>query len=232
MTNANAKNAALANVSDVWFSYRDLPVLTGASLSIEPGDFCLLVGPNGSGKSTLVKLLLGELAPQRGAVSLFGVAAPTFSSWEKVGYVPQQAPADYEFFPATVYETVNSGLYAQNGPFRFAHKGDKERVHSVLEQLELSHLTDRPIGQLSGDQFQHVLLARALVSRPSLIILDEATSNLDDESASCLTRDVHAIVEGTGKAALLVTHDAARLPKLYNRVARLENGKVRDVAHV
>ncbi|WP_371297972.1 metal ABC transporter ATP-binding protein [Paraeggerthella sp.] len=158
---------------NVRFSYRTSPVLKGASFTLAPGGFYVLAGANGSGKSTLIKLLLAELFPNEGAIQLFGQDARSFKSWQHVGYVPQQAPSDYRRFPATVFETVRAGLYAESKPllpYRSAHRA---KTLDALRQVGLAGLEQYLIGELSGGQFQRMLLARAIVAKPKLLVLDE-----------------------------------------------------------
>ena len=213
---------------NVRFSYRTSPVLKGASFTLAPGGFYVLAGANGSGKSTLIKLLLAELFPNEGAIQLFGQDARSFKSWQHVGYVPQQAPADYRRFPATVLETVRAGLYAESKPilpYRSAHRA---KTLDALRQVGLTGFEQHLIGELSGGQFQRMLLARAIVAKPKLLVLDEPTSNLDDASAQALARTASAAASSLGTTVLLVTHDRARLPRLHASMLVLESGTIQE----
>lgn len=212
-----------AKLEDVHFSYHGTPVLKGASLSLAPGELCALIGPNGAGKSTIIRLILGEITPVKGTVEVLGRTPAEAATGRAVGYVPQQAPDDYRHFPATVEEVIGAMLPAGliSGGRRASQKAAVQRA---LASVGIEDLAKRPIGELSGGQFQRALLARALVSEPQLLLLDEPTSNLDKKSADALVRLVSEISKGTGTAALLVTHDLARLPRLFDRVVHLDHG--------
>lgn len=217
----------------VRFSYHSASVLEGASLSLVPGELCALVGPNGAGKSTVIRLILGEIAPDRGTVEVLGRAPSAAATGGAVGYVPQQAPDDYRHFPASVEEVV--GAMLPNTPVlggrRYSRSDRSSRRGAVLKALRSTGIEDlarRPVGELSGGQFQRALLARALVSAPRVLLLDEPTSNLDAESADSLARLVSRISKESGASALLVTHDLARMPDLFDRVACLHDGIVEE----
>lgn len=214
-------------LSGVRFSYRSAPVLEGASLSLVPGELCALVGPNGAGKSTIIRLILGEIAPDRGTVEVLGRAPSAAATGGAVGYVPQQAPDDYRHFPASVEEVV--GAMLPKAPvLRDRRSNRRGAVLKALRSTGIEDLARRPVGELSGGQFQRALLARALVSAPRVLLLDEPTSNLDAESADSLARLVSRISRESGTSSLLVTHDLARMPDLFDRVACLHDGIVEE----
>lgn len=218
---------AAVQLDGVFFSYRGTPILKGASFTLAPGELCALVGPNGAGKSTVIRLILGELAPDRGTVEVLGRAPSAASLDGVVGYVPQQAPDDYRHFPASVEEVVGAMLPA--APIMEGWRGDRKgAVLRALRAAGVEDLARHPIGELSGGQFQRALLARALVSSPKLLLLDEPTSNLDDESADALVRLVSKLTRESGASALLVTHDLARMPDLPDRVVCLHDGLVEE----
>lgn len=210
--------------SDVSFSYRNVPVLSKAHFALGLGELCVLEGNNGAGKSTFARLLLGELAPDQGTVELFGRDPSRFARSFEVGYVPQQTPSDYERFPATVLEVVRAGLYADAKPLLPYRRRHRMRALETLALVDLQGLEHRLIGELSGGQFQRVLLARALVATPKLLVLDEPTSNLDDSSTKALYRIVDEVRRIIGAAVLLITHDVARMPDLEGTVWTLERG--------
>lgn len=210
----------------VHFAYRGVSVLKGASLSLAPGELCALIGPNGAGKSTVIRLILGEIVPAKGTVEVLGRTPADACAARAVGYVPQQAPDDYRHFPATVAEVIGAMLPGTllSAGWRSRRVERKAAVQRALASVEIEDLAKRPIGELSGGQFQRALLARALVSEPQLLLLDEPTSNLDEKSADSLVHLVSDIAKETGAAVLLVTHDLARLPRLFDRVAHLDRG--------
>lgn len=215
-------------LDDISFSYYGRPVLRGASFALAPGELCALVGPNGAGKSTIIKLVLGELAPVRGDISVLG-RNPVASRFDgTVGYVPQQAPDDYRKFPATVMEVVMATL-PKSSPLLHGRSARKGAALKALSAAGVGELSGRLIGELSGGQFQRALLARAIASNPQLLLLDEPTSSLDDESADSLVRCVSRISKEYGAAVLLVTHDLARMPSLFDRILSLSGGAIEPI---
>ncbi len=168
----------------IHFAYGTEPVLENVSLVVRRGEFLGLVGPNGSGKTTLLRILLGLQAPTRGRVRLFGEDIAAFRQWWRVGYVPQRPAALAGGFPATVEEVVATGLAAggrgRAGPGRSpAGPPPPRSPREALALVGMEHLAHRPIGRLSGGQQQRVFLARALVSRPELLVLDEPLEGVD-----------------------------------------------------
>jgi zinc transport system ATP-binding protein len=186
-------------------------VLEDITISVEAGDYVGIVGPNGSGKSTLVRALMGLCAISDGSASLFGVPCGRFSSWGRIGYLPQSLHLLNPLFPATVAETVGLGLLSlKRFPRRLTH-ADREKVDAVLEQLDIYAIRSQLIGELSGGQQQRVLLARALVNTPDLLILDEPTAALDPEMRERFYALIGEINRSRRVTVLLVTHDTGAI---------------------
>lgn len=195
---------------------RELSVTYGSGTALDrvswqagPGEFWAIVGPNGSGKTTLVKTALGLLQPRSGTVSLFGVEPRRFEAWQRIGYLPQFTSPAFPKFPATVREVVALGRLAGKRFPRWLRGADDEAVTDALDRLGVADLARRRIGELSGGQRQRVLLARALVNRPDLLILDEPTLALDPDSRESfysLLGDLHRAGNST---IVLITHDTA-----------------------
>lgn len=162
----------------VCFSYSREEVIKDVSLSVHRGDYVGIVGPNGGGKSTLLKLMLGILKPNDGSVQLFGQDIKNFKDWYKIGYVPQKTYIEINF-PVTVEETVSMGRYGKIGLFHFPTRKDKEKVHWALSQVDMLFFKNKQISSLSGGQQQRVFIARALVTEPEVIFLDEPTVGVD-----------------------------------------------------
>ncbi|MBN2908204.1 metal ABC transporter ATP-binding protein [Polycladomyces sp. WAk] len=205
----------------VYFSYQNEKVLDNVSLTLHQGEFLALVGPNGSGKSTLVKLALGWLKPQAGEIQLMGQDIRRFRDRDKIGYVSQKANSFNLGFPATVFEVVATGLYGKMGLFRWMGRKEKQKVYEAIEQVGLSHLSHRNIGRLSGGQQQRAFIARALVSDPDLLILDEPTVGVDAESVERFYRLLTHLHREKKLTLLLVTHDIGAVTTYVDRIACL-----------
>ncbi|MFW5728951.1 MAG: metal ABC transporter ATP-binding protein, partial [Spirochaetota bacterium] len=165
----------------VTFSFGAAPVIEDATFTIDPGDFVSMIGPNGAGKTTLAKIMLGLLQPTRGRVNLCGGA--TSQQCTRVGYVPQHGAFDPEF-PITAGEVVLMGRVPRG--LGFYRRSDRRDAARTLAQVGLPGFGGRPFADLSGGQRQRVLIARALVSSPELLILDEPTANIDSAAGQRL----------------------------------------------
>ncbi|WP_332690991.1 metal ABC transporter ATP-binding protein [Halalkalibacter lacteus] len=205
----------------VSFQYGNQTVLEDVSLQINKGSFLGLVGPNGSGKSTLVKLLLGLLQPQTGEIRLFGQRISKFHQWGKIGFVSQKANSFNSGFPATVFEVVSMGLYGKVGLLRFLTKTHKQAIREAIDQVGMTDFMHKNIGELSGGQQQRVFIARALVSEPELLILDEPTVGVDVTSV----RQFYDLLDRLNKekeiTLVLVTHDIGAMTDHVTDVACL-----------
>ena len=233
-------------VQDVSFSYGDALVLEQVCLRVEAGEFLGLVGPNAGGKSTLLKLILGLQEPQSGCVLVLG--QPPRQAARRVGYVPQ-FPSFPRDFPISVEQVVLMGRLGVGSSLGWYRKSDRAAALRALREVEAADLAKRPIGTLSGGQLQRVLLARALVGEPEILILDEPTANVDQRAET----DVFDLLAELNKrlSILLVSHDIAFISSYVSRVAclnrtlvchvteeidgdivqRLYGGHVRQVAH-
>lgn len=215
------------------FSYGSIQVLKQVDFTVLEGRFAVLLGQNGAGKSTLLKLLLGELLPEEGngSIRLFGCDIRKFKNWQELSYVSQNGLAACRNFPASVEEVVQANLYARIGRFRFAGKREKELVHQALIQVGMEAYQKTFIGRLSGGQQQRILLARALVSSSRLLILDEPTSGMDEESTEKFYELLKRMNETQGLTVLMVTHDRKRLEAFADEIWLLEGGfmkRIRD----
>ena len=212
----------LIRVTDISCRQGAVNALEGVSFSVTEGDYVGIVGPNGSGKSTLVKALLGLLPLSEGRITLFDTPLDRFSNWELVGYLPQNLGPLNPSFPATVREVVQLGLLAGKKLPRRMHRQDRAQVDAILEKLGIAALGQRLIGELSGGQQQRVLLARALVSAPSLLILDEPTAALDPEIREQFYALVGEMNRTKGITVLLVTHDTGIIGTHASRMLYLD----------
>lgn len=215
--------------SEVRFGYggSSEPVFRELSFSIEEGGYAGIVGGNGSGKTTALRLLLGLLRPSEGDIRLFGTPIGEFSAWESVGYVPQYVFQREREFPATVREIVESGHApgTESISCRFG-MGHCHSVDEALRVAEIEHLADRLIGELSGGERQRVFIARALVSNPRLLVLDEPTANIDVVSQEKFFAFLAAL-NRSGMTIVLVSHDLDTVFDQTKTVFSLENGSFR-----
>jgi zinc/manganese transport system ATP-binding protein/zinc transport system ATP-binding protein len=197
------------------FSYGNGLVVDDITFDLAPGAMVGLVGPSGSGKTTLLRGVLGQLRPVRGQVRVDGEPVGRRLP-RRVGYVPQLESIDWHF-PITVSEAVFLGLVSDSGLWPWPRLQDRRAVAGLLERLGIAELAGRHLRELSGGQQQRVFLARALIRRPDLLLLDEPTSGVDVRTRQeilALLRDLNH----DGIAVLLTTHDlnavAAGLPEL------------------
>src|SRR6266404_9260612 len=164
----------LVTLQNVSLGYDSTPVVKDVSLAIYPGSLIGLAGPNGSGKTTLFRTILGLLPPIGGTLS-------RNCPLSNFGYVPQSAALDPQF-PLSASEVVEMGAYGRVRPYQFIPAREKERVKEILRQIGLPHLAARSFFSLSGGQKQRMLIARALMVNPKIMILDEPLSGVDEES--------------------------------------------------
>lgn len=218
----------IVDVDHLSFEYGSRRVLDNLNFSIRQGDYAVLTGENGSGKSTLMKVLSGEMAPTKGKAVIAGSNSLTEALRRiRIGYMPQNGLSRNSFFPATVEEVMETGLYR---PFwkKQANKDKKEKMRLALEELGMEDAFNRRIGELSGGQQQRVMLARVLVSRPQLLLLDEPAAGVDQESL----RQLAAVLERRNReeamTVFLITHGNQTIFSGANRFFKMEDGKVEE----
>ena len=216
---------AVLSFDKVSFGYARLPVLREVSLRIMPGELVAIVGANGSGKTTLLKLGLGLLRPTHGTVRLFGQPLERFSAWPRIGYVPQRAALD-SAVPISVEEVVRTGLAGQLGLLGRLTAAHGEQVKRVIELLGIEPILKRPVSRLSGGQQQRVLIARALVTRPQLLVLDEPTTGVDQHAQHLLRESLEHLVRVEGVAVAYISHDPGSFEGLADRVLEVRAGRL------
>lgn len=201
-------------VDHVDFSYDGSRVLEDITLSVMKGDFLGVVGPNGSGKTTLLKVMLGLLHPTKGKVRVFGRSPER--SRHLVGYVPQHARLDAGF-PISVKDVVLIGRLGRSPIVGRYRKQDRDAAEAAMQEAEVLDLRNRRFGTLSGGQQQRVLLARALVGRPELLLLDEPTASIDGR----VEQDIYHLLKKLNARVtiVLVSHDLGFISTYVNKVA-------------
>lgn len=194
----------------IGFAYNRAPVLRDVSLTIDAGEVVGIIGPSGAGKTTLLRILLRELVPTEGRLA--GMDADRL----RIGYVPQ-LDAGERTFPLTVQEMVLLGGAATSRWVPWFDPAEKRRAFGILERLGIAGLRGSRLDELSGGQFQRALIARALMARPTLLVLDEPTSGIDLNTRRQVL-DLVAELSGDGFTIVLTTHDlnwvAAQLPRI------------------
>jgi zinc transport system ATP-binding protein len=203
----------IVTVNNLSFRYNSMDVLSNISFDVNAGDFIGLVGPNGSGKTTAIKVILGLLKQTNGAVSLFGTNVNNFRDWRKVGYLPQKLTHFNPYFPATVKEIVSSGLFSSKKFPKRIQRSDEALIDEALNMTDVADIRDEMIGELSGGQQQRVLLARAVINRPELLILDEPTTALDPEAREKFFQTIMGLNQTRNMTIILITHDIASIGK-------------------
>ena len=194
-------------VSNLHVTRSNSPAIEDANFTIQRGDYVGIVGPNGGGKTTLILALLNLLPRTKGTIRLFGQDIESFSHWEKVAYVPQDAISFDPHFPLSVRELVALGRVNRNNIGRTLKRVDWNAVDESLDFMGLSDISDRRIGQLSGGQKQRVFVAKALVRKPEIIFLDEPVVGVDARTQEKFYKKLSDLNLAKGITILLVTHD-------------------------
>jgi zinc transport system ATP-binding protein len=207
---------SIIQLQNVTTGYDAKIALKDVSLNINARDFLGIIGPNGGGKTTLVKVILGLLKPKQGQVKYFREGKEVNEI--TMGYLPQHSEIDHTF-PISVYDTILSGLSRQKSLLRPFTREQRGMVDEIVNQLQLNGLDKRHIGALSGGQLQRVLLARAIVSKPEVVILDEPNTYIDQQFQS----QMYQIL-------LDINRDCAIVMVSHNVKSILQNAK--EVAYV
>ena len=195
--------------------------LKGVSLSVPRGARVALVGSNGAGKSTLLKAVAGLLPIREGNIRIYGNAVG--ACHHRTAYLPQRSGLDWRF-PISLRRLVLTGRYVHLGWLRRASAKDYDLVEKVTEQLGLSDLLERQIGQLSGGQQQRALLARALAQESDLLLLDEPLNAVDNDTRAVITKVLNEL-SIQGKTVVMATHDLGRLEADFDGAMYLSDGQ-------
>ena len=195
------------DVKNLSFRVRGVDILSQISLEIFHGEYIAIIGPNGGGKTTLIRMLLGLEKPSSGEVRLFGKKLKNFKEWYKIGFVPQRASLVDENFPATVEDIVKMGRIANRGIFAGFSNEDAKIVEDAMFKMDIVDLKEKMVGTLSGGQRQRVMIARALASKPEILILDEPNTGVDIVSHHIIKKKLEKLNKEEKITIVFITHD-------------------------
>ena len=209
-------NREIVTINDLSVAISGTKILDNLSFSVREGEFLGIIGPNGGGKTTLLRVILGLQRPACGSVRVFG-NDPAVSR-KRIGYVPQQLFFDRDF-PVTVSEIVLMGRLSSRGLFTRYGREDREMAEHALDMVGMAGLKNRQVGGLSGGELQRILIARALVGQPELLLLDEPTASVDPE----MKTTIYDLLDNLKQTMtiILVTHDTGTISRHVSRIACL-----------
>jgi len=204
----------IAVMEHVYFSYSGVQVLEDVNITIHERDFLSIIGPNGGGKTTILKILCGLLIPQKGVVRIFNTTPAR--ARKDIGYLPQHIVFDHDF-PIRIIDVVLMGRLGKTGIGRTFTHNDRTIAEHALDQVGLSYLKYRTLTDLSGGQRQRVLIARALATKPKLLLLDEPVSSIDTK----WQHNLYQLLSDLNKhiAIVLVTHDISVVSTYIDKIA-------------
>lgn len=204
----------IINVDNLSYYYDSFPALDHISFSVEKGDFLGIIGPNGAGKTTLFQCILGIMSNFSGKINLFGSNVKQNKKiLQRIGYVPQKKSVE-QTFPATVSEIVSLGVIGKDIK--------KESIESAIEFVELGSYRNKRIGELSEGQQQRVIIAKALVKQPELLILDEPTTGIDSVAQNKFYDLLTRLNKDRGITIVWSSHDMNAVEKLASKVACID----------
>lgn len=213
-------------IKNLKFGYNENLILKGVNLDLDQGDFAVISGENGSGKSTLIKLILGELKKDHGSIKLFGIDMEDFKNFDKIGYVPQVNEAIKIAFPVSAREYVGLNLYKEFSILNTITKKSKSKIENTFSTLKIKALIDRPVNTLSGGQAQRVMIARAMVNNPDILILDEPTVGIDQKSKEDFLDLIVHLNTHHGISILMITHEMEILGDYVDKVFKFKEGLI------
>ncbi len=194
-------------VKNLGFDYGEGWVFNDVSFAVPEGDFVAVIGANGAGKSTLLKMLAHAMPPTAGEIFYYDQPIEKFTAWQYVGYVPQNPAKMQRNFPISVEEVVGLGLLSSGKMLHRFTQEDKQAVRTMLERFNLLELRQRKIGELSGGQQQRVFLARAMVHKPKILLLDEPATGIDTAYKATLYTMLKEINREQGVTIVMISHD-------------------------
>ena len=222
----NTNIVELKNIETIYEGEK-IPVIHDVNLTVEPGDFISIIGPNGAGKTTLLETINGLLSYTGGQGFVFGKEIQRYKSSirKEIGYVIQNFEMD-PLAPFLCKDIVMSGRAGKIGALRLTSKKDWDKVWYSMGLVGMIDFGNRPIGKLSGGEFQKILLARALAQQPKILLLDEPFSNLDFAARLQIETLLNRIHEKHKITIIMVSHDLRMVPSRCSRIIVLDKGKI------
>ncbi len=223
----NSFSEPIITLENVSVSYNHHRALDNINLSLQKGEFAVILGPNGSGKTTLLKVLCGLCKFQSGSVKVLGGTPSLYNFYlrRKIAYVSQIDSIDPKL-PITVRESVATGRAGIRGLGTPLRKTDWELVDSIIEWTGISHLSNKPIGHLSGGERQKVSIARALAQQAPILLLDEPTASIDPNAQKDILELIEHKMDLHQYTTLYVTHEISMIPARCDRIIMLQKGKI------
>lgn len=213
----------MLKVKDIEFSYKNNKVLNNVSFNSDYGYITTILGKNGSGKTTLIKIINRLLKPQRGDIFIENKKINKLKRYElskKIGYCPQ-----YSYIPeTTVFETILAGKFLQTR--WFINKKDIESVNEIIDFLGLTNISFKSINQISGGELQKVIIARAIISKPKILLLDEPINHLDIKNQHEIMQLLYKITKALNINTIIVLHDINIALRYGEKFIVLKNGHI------
>ncbi|MDO5707505.1 MAG: metal ABC transporter ATP-binding protein [Andreesenia angusta] len=216
-------------VKNLKFGYTNERIINNLNLIIEEGEFSIIQGDNGSGKSTLLKLILGDLTRESGSIKIMGKDIKDYKSYKDIGYVPQVNATNKISFPVTCLELVTLGLYEDFGFIKIPKKRHKKRAKMAIERMGMGEYINRPFNELSGGQQQRIMISRAMVNDPKIIVLDEPTVGIDQKSKEDFFEFLVKLNREKRITIVLVTHEIEFVSRYVGKIYRIVNGEIENV---
>lgn len=218
-------------IKNLTFGYTEFPVLEEVDFTVKKGELISIVGGNGSGKSTLIKNILGELTPDSGRVKILGKDIKEYTSYRKIGYVPQLSIVEKIAFPITVLELVVLNLYEDFGFIKIPSKKHLKKAKAVLKDLGLEKYSNRPVNELSGGLQQRAMIARTLVVESEVLILDEPTAGIDKKNRKSFIQLLERLNKEKEMTILLITHELEEVLETIelSNIYEVKDKKIRQI---
>lgn len=216
----------IIEIENVSFSYSDTPVLENLNCNIQKGEIVGIIGSNGAGKTTLIKLMIGQLKPQKGSIKIFNFEMDKICKFHNIGYLSQSQDKSKVNFPATVLEVVMMNLYKQVGLFKFYKEEHRQKAINALTLVGMQDYQKRLISELSGGQRQRVMIAKSIVNNPHILILDEPTTGVDKQSCDLIYELIKKLNQEFNLTVIIISHDTKNLKKYCTNLYELDYGKI------